>query len=103
MKKCLTILAIWLLAGCSSGNLDWVKNKAEAKWAKQGFEVIDYEGFEWGVGGFGTSYGGARVWYRLKRIPDTGILYSGYLKRWGNEIHVYGPEPTDGTNINLNN
>lgn len=75
----------------SSGNLDWVKQRAVAKWEMQGFSVIDYEGYKWGFGGFGTPYGGAQVWYRL-RHSTTGAIYSGYLLRWGDEVHVYGPD-----------
>ncbi len=84
----------WFGVG-SSTNISWVKARSSAKWRAQGFDVVDYEGYEWGTGGYGTTYGGAKVWYRLRKIPDNGITYSGYLKRWGDELHVYGPIAVD--------
>jgi hypothetical protein len=87
------------LVGCSSGNLDYVKDKAPEKWKTQGFEVVDYEGYQWGTGGI-NSYGGAKVWHRLKKIPDNGITYSGYIQRWGDELHVYGPDAIDAIKPN---
>ena len=99
MKKTIIFLSLLLLLGCSSGNLDYVKHKAGKKWESQGFEVIDYEGYKWGFWGF-NSYGGAEVWYRLRKIPDNGITYSGMIQRWGNELHVYGPNALDAIRPN---
>ena len=82
---------LWFPIG-SSSNLDWVKQRADKTWKEQGFEIVAYEGFQWGMGGFGTPYGGAKVWYRLRKVPDNGLTYSGLLQRWGDEVHVYGPE-----------
>lgn len=92
--KNIILMAGLILTGCGYANLDEVKSIADEKWKKQGFEVVDYAGFEWGVW-LGGNYGGANVWYRLKKLPDNGITYSGYLKKWGNEIHVYGPKAHD--------
>jgi len=100
MKKIIIILSLLLLlVGCTSGNLDYVKQKAGVKWKSQGFEIIDYEGFNWGFWGL-NSYGGAKVWHRLKKIPDNGITYSGMIQRWGNELHVYGPKAIDAIRPN---
>jgi len=87
-------LIIMLYKG-SVANVDWVKNRAVAKWQKQGFSVVDYDGYQMGTFLFGSSYGGAHVWHRLKKIPDNGITYSGCLMRWGDELHVYGPFAAD--------
>ena len=78
--------------GCGTNNLDYVKENAAAKWASVGYEVIGYEGYRWGFQ-FKT-YGGAHVWHTLQR-NNNGIIYTGYLQRWGNEIHVYGPVAVD--------
>ena len=86
----LVAVAILSVTG-SPSNLDWVKERAGAKWRDQGFEVVDHEGHQWGRGGYGTPYGGAKVRSRLRKIPDNGITYSGYLVRWGDGLHVYGP------------
>lgn len=102
MQKTLTIIGTLAAVACiawvcvgSSSNIAWVKERAAAKWRAQGFEVVDYEGHQWGTGGYGTPYGGAKVWHRLRKIPDNGITYSGYLERWGDELHVYGPTAAD--------
>lgn len=96
MKTIYFMLAVVFIAGCSAGNLEWVKERAPEKWEKQGFEVVDYEGYQWGAWGiFGSTYGGASVHHRLRKIPDNGITYSGRLVRWGDELHVYGPEAVD--------
>ena len=88
------ILFALSLTGCTSGNLDYVKDRAEARWKDYGMEVVTYEGFQWGFWGL-NSYGGAHVWYRLRQIPDNGITYTGYLQRWGDELHIYGPKAID--------
>ena len=89
-----TICILFLLTGCSSGNLDYVKEHSPDKWREMGFEPVAYEGFTWGFWGF-NNYGGAQVWYRLEKIPANGISYTGYIQRWGDELHVYGPDATD--------
>ena len=71
----------------NSNNLDYVKQHGPATWQSVGFEPIGYEGYQYGAG-VGT-YGGANVWWTLRRVPDNGLLYNGYLQRWGNELHVY--------------
>lgn len=76
--------------GCSSNNLEEVKAHAPEVWRAQGFEVMGYDGYQWGAWGvLGSDYGGALVWYRLRAVPDNGIRYGGALQRWGNEYHVY--------------
>lgn len=94
MRKLIVLSLLALTMGCSSGNLDYVKAHAPEKWKQQGFDIVDYEGFQWGFWGIGQ-YGGAHVWYRLRKIPDNGITYSGYIQRWGDELHVYGPNAID--------
>lgn len=101
MKRAIIFSFVLLLIGCSSGNLEHVKDRAEERWKSQGFEIVDYAGYQWGKLGFwGIKYGGAKVWYRLMKIPDNGITYSGFLQRWGNEIHVYGPKAIDAIRPN---
>ena len=92
------ISLIILLYGCSAGNKDYVKERAEGIWKQQGFTVVGYEGYQWGFWGF-NSYGGAHVWYRINKIPYNGITYEGTLQRWGNEIHVYNLKAVEGTLI----
>jgi len=97
MKQLICIIIIILcLTGCGYGNLDYIKDRADERWSSMGFEIVGYDGFQWGMG-LGT-YGGARVWYVLKKSPDNGVLYSGYLSRWGEEIHMYNLRALDALN-----
>ena len=89
-----TVAFLLCLKGFSQ-HKSYLMNNAQEKWAKQGFEVVDYEGWQFDLGIVGTKYGGAKVWHRLRKQPDKGITYSGCLYRWDNEIHVYGPYAID--------
>jgi hypothetical protein len=88
MKFVLIILVMILCASCSSANLDDVKNNADKTFEQAGFQIIGYEGYNLGLATFGTSYGGAYVWYTLKNKND-GIIYEAAIQRWGNEYHIY--------------
>lgn len=100
MKNIFIVTAFISLAGCSNGNLEYVKQHAEKRWEEIGFKVVGYQGHKWGFGGFGTTYGGAEVWYELRTIPDNGITYSGYLQRYGDSLEVYGPVARDAIKSN---
>lgn len=92
--RILVLMALAVLAATSchnAGNKAYVQHRAAERWDSVGFRVIGSHGYEFGSGLIGTPYGGARVWYELRKIPDNGITYSGYLQRWGDEVHVYGP------------
>jgi hypothetical protein len=95
MKLIAIAVAAVVLAGCSASNLDYVKPKAEERWKELGFQVVGYQGHQWGGLGLGTAYGGAKVWHELRTIPDNGITYSGYLMRWGDDLEAYGPFARD--------
>jgi hypothetical protein len=81
--KIIFVLAI-LVTGCAR-NVDYVKAHATERWAELGYETVGYEGYQWGP------FSGGSVWHQLKRSDTPGVLYSGYLQKWGDEIHVYGP------------
>ena len=87
-----------VISGCSSGNIDYVKEHGPDKWREIGFEPVGYEGFQWGLGGLNT-YGGAKVWWRLRK-DGSNVSYTGYIQRWGDELHVYGPFATDAIKPN---
>jgi len=75
--------------------LDYVKARAEHVWNENGFEVVGYQGYEWKYLGFGSTYGGACVWYTIKKTSDDKITYEGCLYRWGDEIHIYNLQAID--------
>ena len=87
--KLALLLCLFILSGCSIGNIDYVKERAEKTWQANGFKVVSYQGYQYGVGIPFTCYGGAQVWYVLHKYPDNGIIYEGSLQRWKDEVHVY--------------
>lgn len=94
MKRAVIIAAALVACGCTSMNADWVKRRAPAFWQANGFQVVAYEGYNFNLGGpFG--YGGACVWYQLRQVPDNGVLYTGCLMRWGDELHMYSMRAID--------
>ena len=93
-KLIIAAFVITSLPACTPMNKDEVKLVAEEQWKTIGFKAVGYEGFQWGFNGIG-GYGGAKVWHRLRMIPDNGISYTGYIQKWGDEYHFYGPEATD--------
>lgn len=93
MKKITMLIAAAFLAGCGSSNVADTKAHAEATWKQAGFEVIGYEGYENAHCFF--AYGCGHVWSTLKRIPDNGIIYHGYIEKWGDEYHIYNLQAVD--------
>lgn len=85
---------------CSYGNLDAIKDNAENVWENNGFRVIGYQGYQWGHLGCGTYYGGATVWYTLKKISDDKVTYEGAIRRWGKEYHIYNLSAIDAIKPN---
>ena len=62
MRRTIALLALALLAGCSDAHLDWVKERAEARFAALGFQVVGYEGWNYGYREvFNPDRGGAVV------------------------------------------
>lgn len=93
MKKFLSVLATLLCLGCAR-NVEYIKQQGPQKWKELGYVPIGYEGYQW-------SLVGGDVWWSLKRKDSPGIIYSGYLTKWGDELMVYGPQVVSGTQINL--
>lgn len=83
-----------VLAVGSPGNLEYVKEQAPEVLGELNYEIIGYEGYQWGFWGY-NSYGGANVWYLLRSKSDNGIIYQGCLKRWGDEVHLYNLKAVD--------
>ena len=90
IKIIAVVISTISISACGYANLDATKANACNAWRNAGYECIGYEGYQWGrwVGG---PYGGADVWYTMRRSDTPGIVYSGYASRWGDEYHLYGP------------
>lgn len=92
--KGILLLSILFLASCSASNMSYVKAHAEETWESIGFKIVGYEGYEWSSIMPFTDYGGACVWYMVRK-PGNNITYDGCLKRWGEEVHVYNMHAMD--------
>lgn len=96
IKLALTVFVCFVcLYGCSYSHLDDVKTHAPEAWKQAGFEVVGYEGYEIGTIIPFTNYGGAHVWYTVKRISVNDVLYHGFIWKWGKEYHVYDLKAID--------
>lgn len=95
IKLIIVVLVSAFLSGCSSSsNVPDIKAHAAETWRQAGFEIIGYEGYEnsyW----FGSDYGGGYVWHTLRRSKDNGIIYHGFIQKWGNEYHIYNISAID--------
>jgi hypothetical protein len=94
MRRIVGICAALMLTGCGYANLDTAKENACTRFADIGYQCVGYEGFNWGFW-LGGRYGGAKVWYSLKRADNPTVIYTGYAQYWGSELHIYGPAAID--------
>lgn len=94
MRRLFIALSLLAATGCSR-NVDWVKERAETRWKELGYSEVVYEGYSL------SPLCGGDVWYQVKRADSPGIVYSGYLCRWGDELHLYGPKVISGSQFNL--
>ena len=81
-----------ILGGCSPANLDDVKQNAEETFSDNGFEIVGYHGYQWGIH-LWPGHGGAMAWYMIEK--DNGITYEAALKKWGDEYHLYSLRAID--------
>ena len=74
-------------------NVEWVKAHAPAAANQLGFEIVGYEGYQYGM-----IFGGG-VWYTMRRkgngIKGNGITYQAMFARWGDEVHIYNLKAID--------
>lgn len=83
----LFVLCFCFLA-CYAKNVDVIKQNAKQVLEANGFEIIGYQGYQWGCAG---TYGGC-VWYTLKR---GNITYEACISKWGDEYHIYNLKALD--------
>ncbi len=97
MKKYLIMLMFFNVMGCAR-NIDYVKAHSIERLKELGYSSSVYEGYQWSL-----SYGGY-VWYTFKREDTPGVIYTGYLAKWGDELHFFGPRVvnTISGNVNIN-
>jgi len=86
MKNAILVaIAILTLSACSAG-LEDVKKGGVARWNELGYHAV-YEGYN-------KSFSGAEVWYTLTRPDIPGVVFTGSLVKWGDELQVQtNPHP----------
>lgn len=100
MKTTLGIIVLALVAyfgGFNYGNVETIKANAAQTWAKAGFKIVGYEGYQIGKP---FEAPGGRVWYVVEKIGDSRVRYSGFLSKWGDEFHVYNLKAIDAIAAN---
>ncbi len=95
MKLFLVWLLIINVIGCAR-NVEYVKIHSSERLKELGYTSPVYEGYQWSV-----FYGGD-VWYTMKREDTPGVIYTGYLSKWGNELHFFGPHVVNTISGNVN-
>ncbi len=86
MKRILaSLFFIMLLASCTN-DIPYLKTNGKAYLESMGFEVIGYEGFQWGI------FGG-KCWFLITDPRHKNIRYSVFLIERAGEINLYN---TDG-------
>lgn len=78
MKIIVAAIAV-LLSGCNAANVPDLKANAPAAIEANGFQVVGYQGYQYGI------FGGY-VWYTAKR---DGIVYEMAVMKWSGEYHLY--------------
>jgi uncharacterized protein YceK len=96
MKKIIGVLVvIAFLSGCTT-QVNYLKEHGPKFLQSMGFEVIAYEGYQWGM------FGG-KVWYQIRDPKNPNVRYSVWLIHRGGEIHFYMPTDENfGQAISIN-
>ena len=83
---CAVLFGLWV-AGFR--NVESTKAAAPDVWTDAGYEIIAYRGYTW------APIHGSNVYYVLRPLDDNGITYSGSLRQWRGEQHIYTLEAID--------
>jgi hypothetical protein len=105
LNNTVMILAALGLLLCGYGivgtgtRVDKIKALAPAEIDARGWDIMRYEGFQWGS--FSTH--GGRVWYHVRNKENHNIQYRVFITMWDNELHYhYGaPEKLDRISVEI--
>ncbi len=78
--------------------VDAIKEMAPAEMEARNWEVIRYEGFQYGS----WDKHGGKVWYHLKDKSKDDIFYRVCVTMWDNELQYYYGDPEQYTKIDVN-
>lgn len=89
-----TILSISFLVWVGYRNVETTKSNCAGTWKQAGYEIVGYEGYHW------SPLAGGSVWHLVRKEKDNGIVYSGYIEKWGSEYHIYHLRAVDAIKPN---
>lgn len=79
-------------AGCTAHKVEEIKKAAPQVWGDAGFEIVGYEGYQYGT--LGPTWGG-KVWHIVRRKGGDRVTYHGFICKWGDEYHIYNLKAID--------
>ena len=92
LSSALALALCFAFAGCSAHRVEEIKKAAPKVWADAGYEIVGYEGYQYGPPG-GTW--GGKVWHIVRRKGDDRVTYHGFISKWGDEYHIYNLQAID--------
>ena len=98
--KALILLIVAILAYSLIGTsykVEEIKQKAEIEIPKRNWEIVRYEGFQFGSWG----NNGGKVWYHVKDKTHRNTYYRVFVTMWGGELQYNYGEPESLNRINL--
>ena len=83
----------------TSERVDDIKERAPTDIASRGWEIMRYEGWQYGS----WSHHGGKVWYHVRNKDNHSIQYRVFVTSWGGELHyIYGaPEKLQRIDLNV--
>lgn len=81
----------------SSSNVYEIKKRAPKEMKTRNWEIIRYEGFNYGAWG---NHGG-KVWYHVRNIDNHSIQYRVYVTIWDGELQYHYGDPEILQRINI--
>jgi len=92
----ISIVAYTLIG--TNGNVDVIKQKAPQAIIERGWELMRYEGYQYGS----WSKHGGKVWYHVRDKQNPNIQYRVHVTMWNNELQFYYREPEQLSRVQVN-
>lgn len=104
MKLLTPVIALSLVAAFiytvvgTRGNVDEIKMLAPAEIASKNWEILRYEGFQYGS----FMKHGGKVWYHVANKDNKNIQYRVHITMWDGELQYYYSEPEKLNRVSIN-
>jgi len=92
------VLAIFIYTFIGTGErVDSIKEIAHEAIEERNWEVIRYEGYQYGS----WNYHGGKVWYYVKDNKIKNTYYRAFITMWGDELHFHYSDPETLNRVNI--